>query len=169
MKKNQHNKKKQNAEKNNTSMTNVHFSDYISKRWEGGKRRPVTIRQNDKLYSDFKPVAKRLYGSVCRAIETFEAVIVTVADENVYFSNTEKPLHIGKIVIERNLRPRRALEVNESVEIAEVDESKCAFCDKNTVAIFRDLKLGNLKEVCSYHAESLRQHPKWVEVDSNSD
>jgi hypothetical protein len=68
-----------------TRMTKAHFSEYIETRWNKGKRIPITIRQNEDLYKAFKPVAKRLYGSVCRAIETFEATVVLIAQENVHF------------------------------------------------------------------------------------
>jgi len=102
------------------SSTNVHFFDYVNSRWNGGKRLSISIRQNEKLYKEFKPLAQRLYGSVCKAIEAFEASVVLANDQKVHFSHTlanVKPINIGKIVIERNLsRERRNLEIEPNVD-----------------------------------------------------
>jgi len=98
------------------SITNVHFSEYMEMRWKDGKRLPISIRINNKLYEEFKPISKALYGSTCRAVENLMAAVVFSSNQKVHFSNTQQPIQIGQIVIERNLRPRRAFEYADSVE-----------------------------------------------------
>lgn len=44
------------------------------------------------------------------------AAVVFSAQQKVHFSNTQQPINIGQIVIECNLRPRRALEFTEEIE-----------------------------------------------------
>lgn len=95
-----------------------HFFRYAENRWKGGERLPTSVRVNSKLYLEFKPVAKACYGSVCRAVESFMAALVVAAEEKVYFSNTTKPVNIGRIVIERQQRPHRALEIREKIGLA---------------------------------------------------
>lgn len=90
-----------------------HFSNYIKMEWKKGKRFPISIRINDKLYAEFKTVSKQLYGSTCRAVENYMAAVVLSARQKVHFSNTQQPIQIGKIVIERNLKPRRSLPKQE--------------------------------------------------------
>ena len=109
------------------SMTNVHFSEYVKTEWKDGKRLPISIRINSELYKEFKPISKALYGSSCRAVECLMAAVVLAARNKVHFSNTQQPINIGKIVIERNMRPRRALEYVEETtsEVKKVEKTKC--------------------------------------------
>lgn len=89
-------------------------------------REVVSFRANKELYSDFKPLAKALYGSTCRAFESFMASIVVIDHQKVNFSHTTlaNPISIENIVIERNLRPRRKLEVLEEETTEEVKTVK---------------------------------------------
>ena len=119
------------------SMTNVHFSEYVKTEWKDGKRLPMSIRINSELYKEFKQVSKALYGSTCRAVENFMAAVVFSAQQKVHFSNTQQPINIGQIVIERNLRPRRALEFTEEIE--ETTEIKQVKTVKKKQMVVNDL------------------------------
>lgn len=144
------------AKQHNDSNTKVHFSDYVNERWKHAKREPRTIRQNDKLYSEFKPIAQRLYGSVCRAIESFEAAVVIATEQKVHFSNTERPINIERIVIERNLRSRRKLELAEDDE-----ELRCHYCSNVAVGMFRYVKTHEVYPLCGFHAEEFLNGKAW--------
>lgn len=86
----------------------------------GNERVVVSFRCDKKLYEAFKPVALANYGSVCRPIESFMATVVATNQPTnelgVYPRNT---IEIGKVVIERNLRTRRRMVVDEEVEKTE--------------------------------------------------
>jgi hypothetical protein len=151
------------------SIANVHFSKYFEERWKEGKRRPISIRQNDKLYEDFKQVAQRLYGSVCRAIESFEAAVIIAAEQKVHLSNTVgQPINIQNVLVTRNLRSRRKLEVFvEPIKsrLVKPDVDVCYFCHKpGVVAVFRYIKSGKLKKACKKHTGELSAHSKWEKV-----
>ena len=154
----------------NDSITNVHFSERGAYKYLSGVREPIAVRIDTGLYQAFKPVAKRVYGSVCRAIEVYITTLIEATEKGVHFSNTEKPINIEKIVIERNVRVRRALEVEEET-VVKVVEPCCDFamCSRRPlVAVFRDVESGIEKKVCSYHASNLREHPKWQVVSDGS-
>lgn len=114
---------------NEETVSKVHFSETCAYKYITGIREPHGIRVDTGLYLRFKPVAKRVYGSVCRAVEIYMIALIETVEKGVHFSNTDKPIHIEKIVIERNLRPRRKLIVKEEVEV-------CGFrgCDEPAVA-----------------------------------
>jgi len=153
---------------NNTddSKTKVYFSKKGAYKYIEGKREPITIRIDKGLYKRFKPLAKRVYGSVCRAIEIYIVTLIEATENGVHFSNTEKPINIEKIVIERNLRSRRKLEIEEEV-YERVVLPKCGFCGKPlVVARFRHVKSGREMQACDYHTDNLRKRSDWVEVVS---
>ena len=146
------------------SITKVHFSERGAYKYLSGNREPITIRIDTGLYKAFKPVAKRVYGSVCRAVEVYITTLIEATETGVHFSNTEKPINIDKIVIERRVRTRRALEVEEETTVTKV-VACCGFCHKvPVVAVFRNNATGIEKKVCSYHYDSLFEHPKWKVV-----
>ena len=156
-------------EEKNHSNTKVHFCDYVEARWKGGKRRPMSIRQNDKLYAEFKPIAQHFYGSVCRAIESFEAAVVVAAEHEVHFSSPIKHITIDKIVIERNVRSRRVLSIPAEPEASDAIEPCCYFCGKRpVVGIFEEVNTGLRRLVCAYHAESLAKHRNWADVSNQA-
>ena len=100
---------------NDDGMTNVHFLENAVYKYMSGDRKPIAIRIDSGLYGRFKPLAKCVYGSVCRAAEVYMVSFILAVESGVHFSNTDRPINIGKIVIERNLRSRRKLEVTEEV------------------------------------------------------
>jgi hypothetical protein len=114
------------TKQSNDSSTKVHFSEKGAYKYFRGKRKPISIRIDPGLYKRFKPLAKHVYGSVCRAVEIYMVAIIEVIETGVHFSDTEQPIKIDKIVIERNLRPRRKLAVDA-----------CGFggCDEPAVAV----------------------------------
>jgi hypothetical protein len=117
----------------------------------------VGVRVDESLYLAFKPVAMRIFGSVCHPIESFMATIVALDKHPANFGNT---IAVEKIVIERNLRERRRLVVEKDMP-AVVPVSKCDFCSNvPVVASFRHVS-GIKKRACGYHAAQLRTHPKW--------
>lgn len=101
------------------SMTNVHFLENHVYKYVSGDRKPIAIRIDSGLYSRFKPLAKRVYGSVCHAVEVYITALISAVETGVYFSTTEKPINIENIVIERNLRPRRKLSGGFGVRATE--------------------------------------------------
>jgi hypothetical protein len=138
------------------STTKVHFSEYIKKRWNSGKRLPITIRINSDLYRDFKPYGKAVYGSICRSVESFMAACLLTDDEKVHFCHTDNGLNIGKIVIERNLRPRRKLEIADSNDGGEGEAlGKCHYCRNPASDRAEYLPTGKIYALCSEHVVSI--------------
>jgi len=91
---------------------------------------------------------------------------IEATERGVNFCYTSKPLRIDKIVIERNLRSRRKLEVEDEV-VERVVLPMCGFCGKPlVVARFRHLKSGIEKDTCDYCSDNLRERSDWVEVVS---
>jgi hypothetical protein len=146
------------------SITNVHFSEFVSQRWKSDKRVPITVRINLELYKQFKRYAKAKYGSVCRPVEYWMAVELLTDSEKVHFCNTEKPISIGQIVIERNLRPRRNLEIAESVEGSPEVESErlvCSYLKCKKKAVEKAVLKGNNREydLCPPHFAEAQSNP----------
>ena len=143
------------ANKLDDSKTKVHFSNYIKSEWKDGERLPITIRINNKLYEEFKPISKALYGSTCNCVENLMAAIVLATRNKVHFSNTMNPIKIGKIVIERNLRPRRKMEI-------EGDSGFCGFegCRKGAVGSGVYLPRDEPYQMCVEHLEVAKDNPK---------
>jgi len=118
--------------------------------WQG-RRKVVGIRVDEKLYSAFKPVAQRVFGSVCRPIEAFMASVIAIAESGVNFGET---VRIENLHIERNLRSRRKLAIDI-----------CGFrgCKEEAVAIgvWRDMKELRL---CEKHLLEAKGKPSEWEI-----
>jgi hypothetical protein len=154
---------------NPRARANVHFSsDYVPS-YASGVRIPRTIRIDSGVYKRFKPNAKRIWGSVCNPVEAFMIAVNEMVDKKVYFSNTAQPIRIGRIVVERNLRPRRNLEFTENKPMEKKrSEPKCDFCGKvPVVGTFRHLS-GIVKRACVDHQDQLRNHPKWSKTEDGA-
>jgi len=128
----------------------------------GNPRVVMGVRVDSELKKRFKLVAKRVFGSVCNPIESFMATVVSCAESGVNFGNT---VEVGTIVIERNLRERRRLGV-ENVKPVTVPEVKCDFCGKVPVVGSFCHESGIVRRACGYHASQLRNHEKWKEKKS---
>lgn len=123
-----------------------------SKTLYSGHRKVVGIRIDENLYKTFKPIAKRVFGSVCRPIETFMASIIAISQTEVNFGNT---INVHEIKIERNLRARRRLVIDEEITVHEElnqSENNCFGCKQNfpvlTLVEFISDKRARLCEAC---------------------
>ena len=144
--------------------TNVNLLDYIKMEVKSDKRVVAGVRVNEDLYKEFKQVSKQLYGSTCRAVEFFMASVVLAARNKVNFSHTQQPIVFSNVVIERNIKTRRKLVVEEETETETVTASKsCFYCDNvpvwkcNTVFSIHPVKL-----VCSSHLSAMERRKEVV-------
>lgn len=104
----------------------------------GNRRIPKSYRVDEKLAEASKPVLQAIFGSECRGVEAFLAGLVATYEAQgiggVYPTNT---VEIGKLVIERNLRSRRKLVVEEEIEeTTKVKRLTCEFHGCNREATF---------------------------------
>ena len=101
----------------------------------------VGIRCDKKLYATFKPLAEQFFGSVCRPIETFMATIISTVHNNKLNKqvgvNPSLTIDIGKLVIERNIRSRRRMVVEEEKEVVEKVELERVVCGCGNLAEFK--------------------------------
>lgn len=142
------------------SITNVHFSERAASAYVSGVRKPIAVRIDTGVYKRFKPLSKRLYGSTYKAVETFMIGVIELSEKGVHFSNTEKPINIDKIVIERNLRSRRDLDY---VVESGLDLSKCQYCGRHASGKFRYRPTKEVYGLCSRHAQELLSYgPTWM-------
>jgi len=139
----------------------------------GNPRVVFGVRVDCELKKTFVSVSRRVFGSNCSPVESFMAAIVGCVQQaeklGVNPSKTVS-IEIGEIKIERNLRERRKLAVEETKpEAATAPEVKCDFCGKApVVGAFRHVSSGIQKHACGYHAGILKNHEKWETVnDSN--
>jgi len=130
----------------------------------GNKRVVIGIRVDEGLYNAFKPVAKRVFGSVCSPFETFMATVLASNELGVNFGNT---VEIGTVIIERNLRERRKLLVKRTKPTV-TPKLGCDFCGKVPVVGSYRHTSGIQKRACGYHAEILKAHPNWKPVHSSN-
>jgi hypothetical protein len=137
------------------SKTKVHFLEGRVPSYVTGEREPITVRIDRCVYKEYKPLAKHIYGSTCKAVETHMISLIEVAKTGVYFSHTEKAINIEKIVIERNLgKERRHLRDQESgSELSEVEKGRCWFCGKRSIGLFRYRVDGRVLGLCGFHSD----------------
>jgi len=138
---------------NQDCISKVNLLDYIKMEWKSDKRVVASVRVNSDLYKEFKTVSKQLYGSTCRAGEFFMASVVLATRNKVNFSHTQQPIVFGHVTIERNIKTRRKLIVEEETEIETVMDSKtCFYCDCvpvwKCVTVF---KINPVKSICQKH------------------
>ena len=132
----------------------------------GNRRVVFGVRIDEGLAKAAKPVLKAVFGSTCNGIETYLAGLIATYEQRgisgVYPSNTS----IGTIVIERNLRERRKLEV-ETYE-GEVTERTvsvtCGFADCTEKAIAEGVYKGNKVLLCPFHLDVVRENRFWSGV-----
>jgi len=127
-------------------------------KYVSGTRGLMGARVDLGLYRRFKTVAKAVNGSVCSALEIYMATLISAAENDVTFCYTGKPLNIEKIVIERNLRPRRRLEFRGDCELARcyVEGCGCVVAGSATY-----LPTGVLYHCCKSHLDRYAKDPRW--------
>ena len=135
----------------NDSTTKVYFSKNAAARYFSNRRVVCSFRCDEGLWNEAKPVLKRTYGSICRGIEIYLTNFIEATQHGVYFSSTEKPLHIERVVIERNLRPRRKLEVDR-----EAVEGVCFNCGSGSDLVFARFVSGVEHTVCRSCLQNVR-------------
>jgi hypothetical protein len=152
---------------NADSSTKVHFSEKDAYKYMSGERKPISIRIDTGLYSVFKTVSKRVFGSTCKAIEVYMITLIETVESGVHFCNTnETRVIIEKLIIERNLgKERRNLKPYQPETVQTTSEPRCDFCGKTpATASFRHTS-GIVKRACNKHEAELRKHPKWSTLE----
>lgn len=100
----------------------------------GNAREVVGIRIDKKLYATAKPILIDVFGSVCRPIESFLATVVsTYNSKTLDFTSGVNPrntIEIGQLVIQRNVRSRRKLVVEEETEVSYAHKIICSYCSE---------------------------------------
>jgi hypothetical protein len=151
----------------------VHFSEKPYPEYLTGIREPISIRIDTGLYSAFKPLSKRVYGSTCHAVEVYMIGFVeTIQRGGVHFSNTVQPIKIDNIVIERNIRERRKLEIE--TEVTERVFVSCTVGNGNckNEAIAKGIWKQNKREysLCKNHYERAKSNPEnWISIEPFSE
>jgi len=106
----------------------------------GGRRVVVGLRVDEGLYADFKAVAKRRYGSVCKPIEAFMATVVSLDRvPNVDF---------GSIVIEN-----QTIERNQTRERRNLHFVSCEVAGCREPAVSLVEWSGKVFQMCRFHVE----------------
>jgi len=144
--------------KGDNSVTKVNHSKSAAFKYMTGERDTVGFKSDLGLYAGFKPLAKRVYGSVCHAFEIYMIAVIEAVEKGVNFSNTSKPINIERIVIERNLRPRRKLEFRGDYELARCYVEGCG-CAVAGSATYLPTKV--LYHCCQPHLDKYAKDPNW--------
>ena len=142
----------------------MHFSKNLYPEYMTGIREPISIRIDTGLYSAFKPLSKRIYGSTCHAIEVYMIGFVeTIERGGVHFSNTVQPIKIENIVIERRLRERRKLEIETEVTERVVIRCGVRGCENEAIGkgIWKKTKQEYL--LCERHLVRIPLQPTYVD------
>ena len=127
----------------------VHFLESDAYKYMSGERKPTGIRVDSGLYKRFKQVSKAIYGSTCRAFELYMIAIIETAEKGVHFSDTQHPIKIENIVIERNIRARRSLPIQSFEEtVTDVREVK---------EVKRKIVLSDVPDYSVYPTEKLEK------------
>lgn len=119
-----------------------------------GVRKTIGYKGDTGLYKEFKRVAQATMGSVCRPLECFQIAFLTLNREQVNFGTTVK---IESLHIERNLRPRRLLDI----DVEGFEKCYVKGCKKRAVGRAVFLDSGKEFGVCSYHRKDLLGQPTW--------
>lgn len=94
-----------------------------------GRRKVWSVRVDETLLKQAKPVLKAKFGSECRGVETWLAgLVATTKGEQLTGVYPSNAVEIGKLVIERNIRTRRKLIVEEEKEVTTTETKKVEPC-----------------------------------------
>jgi len=129
----------------------------------GNRREVVGIRIDKKLYATAKPILIEYFGSVCRPIESFLATIVsshqTTKLNSDFGVNPRNTIEIGKLVIERNIKTRRRLVVDEETTVKCMAAKKfCSYCGELATYEVKPSSpyVKDLFYVCDVHYDSMK-------------
>ena len=128
----------------------------------GNARVPFTVRVDEEIKRRFTDFCQRVFGSVCLPVEVIMAGVlgsVVEVEKHGVFPGSNVPLKfdVGKIVIERNLRTRRKMVVEEEVETVTYAER---VADEKVSQL--DKVLGMVRDQWPLHP-SLEWRRKWKE------
>lgn len=97
-----------------------------------GRRVPWAVRVDETLLNKAKPVLTAKFGSYCRSVEAWLAgLVATYKGDWTVGVNPSNTVEIGRLVIERNLRARRKMVVEEEVTVTVT----CGHVDCNGEAV----------------------------------
>ena len=131
-----------------------------------GKRVVWSVRVDEKLLKQAKPLLRAKFGSDCRGIELWLAgLVATQKGSELLGVNPSNTIAIGKLVIERNLRSRRKMVVvEEEEEIRKIiPTQKCYVYDCTSPAV-QMLYYKPMEEyfpACENHARQLLKDARW--------
>ena len=115
-----------------------------------GNRNTVSVRVDKGLYLDFKSVAKRVYGSVCKPIEAFMATVIALDQlPEAYKINTV----VLNQTIQRNLSRER-----RNVKYVQCERQPCT-----REAQFLVVWKGKQFKMCDSHAREYGDHVQGTE------
>lgn len=129
----------------------------------GGDRVVWSVRVDSKLLEEAKPVLKQYFGSTCRAVELWLSALISTEKcsklSGVYPRNT---VEIGKLVIERNIRSRRKMVIEETTEEV-ITMAKCFVndCLNEAVTTARYKPEDAEYKICCIHAQEYRRDRRW--------
>jgi len=128
-----------------------------------GKRVAWAVRVDEKLLKKAKPVLRAKFGSTCRGVEAWLAgLVATYKGDYELGVNPSNTVSIGKLVIERNLRSRRKLTVEEEVEVSSVCGHANCSADVVGTGLWRNKLTLPLCEV--HFAEAKKLFWEWSEL-----
>lgn len=153
----------------NDSMTGVNPTRTHGVGVWGGRRKVVGIRIDEKLYKAVKPILLGVFGSVCRPVESLFATIYSCYNnKNLEVDGGVNPsltIKIENMNIQRNLRSRRRLIVEEETEVTETKTITCSWCHKPAVAVVKNEATGESHYACEFHKGLVETQPSWTFVE----
>ena len=124
-----------------------------------------SVRVDEKLLAEAKPILKAKFGSTCRAIEVYlSALVATEKGCRINGVNPSSTIEIGKLVIERNLRSRRKLVIEEEV-VETVKVRGCGFCHEAATGVLLYKPKTALIPLCEEHYRLLVRSPNYERTD----
>ena len=120
----------------------------------GNRRVVMGIRVDEKLKIEATKVLKLLFGSTCRGVEAYLAgLVATYHSQGIHGVNPSNTIdvRIDNLNIERNLKTRRKLIVEENIETVEVKQVKTVKKKQMVVNDLPDYSKMSLEELDKKH------------------
>lgn len=126
-----------------------------------GRRVVWSVRVDETLLKQAKPLLRGKFGSDCRGVELWLAgLVATQKGSELTGVSPSNTVEIGTLVIERNIRTRRKIVVEEKMEV----KVSCGFCGKGAKWLFENVDTKKQQYACNFHGETLSRHDKWLQV-----